>query len=466
MQQPNVVMIVADDMGYGDFGMFNQGPARTPTIDELAREGICLTQHYSGSCVCAPARAALLTGRYPHRTGTIDTLEGLGLDRLGIEEVTIADRLRGAGYRTGLIGKWHLGALDERYHPNARGFDEFVGFRGGWSDYYQWRLDRNGAIEEGDGSYLTDVLAAEASMFIRRNSEMPFFVHVAFNAPHTPLQAPEEFVQRYRESGMEGGVEYIYAMNECMDKGVGQILSTLDEVGCTDNTIVMFTSDNGPQMNVGYSYIDGRNIDTRRFNCGFNGAKGNVYEGGIRVPMILKWPGRLPVNTHSDAFVHYVDWVPTLLDFIGIEYQLDLPLDGTSLATVLSGKLQQEQPVRFWQWNRYSPVMESNAAVRDGRWKLIRPRIDEYMQVKAEHSQMDRDLRYSPELHTAAHIGDEPIRDIPKAAAIELYDLRQDPSETTNLANAHPEKAEELMSKLALWFDEVESERIRKVDFA
>ena len=170
MTQPNIVLIVADDMGYGDFGLFNDGPARTPVLDGLADESVCLTQHYSGSCVCAPARAALMTGRYPHRTGAIDTLEGQGLDRLALCEITLADHFKAAGYATGMVGKWHLGALDPRYHPNARGFDEFVGFRGGWADYYRWRIDRNGAIEHSDGRYLTDVFAAEATAFIQRNA--------------------------------------------------------------------------------------------------------------------------------------------------------------------------------------------------------------------------------------------------------------------------------------------------------
>ena len=202
MTNPNIVLIVADDMGYGDFGLFNDGPARTPVLDGLADESVCLTQHYSGSCVCAPARAALMTGRYPHRTGAIDTLEGQGLDRLALREVTLADHLRAAGYATGMVGKWHLGALDPRYHPNARGFDDFFGFRGGWADYYKWRIDRNGTTEHSDGRYLTDVFASEASAFIARNAQRPFFLHVAFNAPHTPLQAPQELVQPYVDAGL------------------------------------------------------------------------------------------------------------------------------------------------------------------------------------------------------------------------------------------------------------------------
>jgi arylsulfatase A len=188
-------------MGYGDIGAFGNDAVKTPHLDRLAAEGVRLTQHYSASCVCAPARASLLTGRYPHRTGAIDTLDGRGLDRLALREVTLANALKPAGYATALIGKWHLGALDPRYHPNARGFDEFAGFRGGWSDYYQWRLDYNGVIHQSDGRYLTDVFTEEAVQFIQRHRARPFFLHLTYNAPHFPLQAPDEDVAPFLESG-------------------------------------------------------------------------------------------------------------------------------------------------------------------------------------------------------------------------------------------------------------------------
>ena len=195
--RPNIVVVVADDMGYGDLGLFNDGRSSTPHLNALAEEGVCLTQHYSASPVCAPARAGLLTGRYPHRTGAIDTLHGRGLDRIALSELTVADLFRSTGYRTGLIGKWHNGALDPRYHPNARGFDEFAGFSGGASDYYAYTLDLNGTEVEGDGRYLTDVLTEHALAFLRRHAHKPFFLVVAYNAPHFPMQAPETIVERY-----------------------------------------------------------------------------------------------------------------------------------------------------------------------------------------------------------------------------------------------------------------------------
>ena len=244
--RPNVVVVVADDLGYGDLGLFNGGRCNSPYLDALAVSGVCLTQHYSGSPVCAPARASLLTGRYPHRTGAIDTLQGRGLDRIALSETTLADLFRAAGYATGLVGKWHNGALDPRYHPNARGFDEFAGFSGGFSDYYDYSLDVNGTEVEGDGRYLTDVLTDHAVAFVRRHSRSPFFLMVAYNAPHFPMQAPQELVDGYLARGETLGAALTYAMIEVMDAGVGRIDETLHELGLAENTLVLFTSDNGP----------------------------------------------------------------------------------------------------------------------------------------------------------------------------------------------------------------------------
>lgn len=200
-KRPNVILIVADDMGYGDFGVFNDGPARTPHLDALVGEGLCLTQHYAGSPACSPSRAALLTGRYPHRTGALTPMEVRGMDRIALDEATIGDAYKHAGYATGLIGKWHNGALDNRYHPNARGFDEFLGFRGGWMDYFDWWVERNGRRETADGRYLTDVFTDEAVDFITRHRQDPFLLCLMYNAPHSPLQAPDEAVQPYLDAG-------------------------------------------------------------------------------------------------------------------------------------------------------------------------------------------------------------------------------------------------------------------------
>ena len=307
--RPNVIFILVDDMGYGDFSAFNGGLSNTPTLDALMHESVCLTQHYTGSPVCNPSRAALLTGRYSHRTGSLDTLEWWGLERLALRETTLADVFKAAGYATGLVGKWHLGSFDPRYHPIRRGFDEAVCFRGGMHDYYNWRLEFNETVRRADGRYLTDVWAEEAVKFIGRHRDEPFFLHVTFNAPHTPLEAPLDEIKPFTDKGQFNlGVSMIYAMIHRMDTGVAAILDALTRHGLTENTIVVFCSDNGPQFGGQGEHA------TTRFNCHFNGAKGTTYEGGIRVPAIIRWPaGGLSGGRQVTEMVHMTDWFPTLL---------------------------------------------------------------------------------------------------------------------------------------------------------
>ncbi len=452
--RPNIVLILVDDMGYGDIGTFGNEAVQTPGLDHLAAQGICLTQHYSGSPVCAPARAALMTGRYPHRTGAIDTLEGRGLDRLALGEVTVGDLLGSSGYATGLIGKWHLGAMEPQYHPNARGFDEFVGFRGGWSDYWQWRLDVNGTIRPADGRYLTDVLTDEAVQFIDRHRDEPFFLHVTYNAPHFPLQVPDDDAEPFRQTGrFNEGVSLIYGMNRRMDAGVQRILEALDHRGLTDNTFVLFTSDNGPQFGG-----DGE-MRTDRFNGHFSGCKGNVYEGGIRVPAIVRWPSGLDAGERSSAFVHFTDWLPTLLALAGVDVPDRIALDGYSVLPVLRGDRDPVEPQRFWQWNRYTPVPDCNAAMRDGPWKLVRLPIPEAMTITPEDGNMDHRLKYEPETVDGVCRDPEPERTVSLPAPPLLFNVNDDPYEQHDLAAALPDRVAKMQLALENWFDEVESER-------
>ncbi len=453
--RPNIVVILADDMGYGDIGAFGNPDVQTPALDQLAGESLQLMQHYAGSPVCAPSRAALLTGRYPHRTGAIDTLEGRGLDRLALREVTLADVLKSAGYATGLVGKWHLGALDPRYHPNARGFDEFCGFRGGWQDYWQWRLDVNGALRPADGRYLTDVFTDEAVAFIERHRGEPFFLHVAYNAPHFPLQVPDADADPFRETGkFTEGVSLIYGMNRRMDAGVGRILETLDRQGLAEHTLVLFTSDNGPQFGGQGAMC------TTRFNAHFNGCKGNVYEGGIRVPALLRWPACLLGGVETHAFVHFADWMPTLLAAAGVGVPRELKLDGQSVLSALRGEAALPNPRRFWQWNRYTPVATCNAAMRDGAWKLIRPVIRQAMAISKEDGEMDRRLKYEPEAITDICREPEPHRIVPEPPAPLLFNLDDDPCERNDLAARHPERVALMQRALDHWFAEVEADRL------
>jgi len=450
LEKPNIIFILADDMGYGDMGVFNRGLSRTPTLDRMVREGICLTQHYSASPVCAPARASLLTGRYPHRTGAIDTLEGRGLDRLALREITIADVLKSAGYVTGLIGKWHLGALDPRYHPNNRGFDEFVGFSGGWQDYYHWRLDYNGSFKRADGRYITDVFTEEAIEFIRRHKKERFFLHLAYNAPHFPFQAPEEELEPFLKTGrFTRGVSLIYAMISRMDKGIERVQEELKKQGIEENTIVLFTSDNGPQFGG-----EGE-MCTTRFNCGFNGAKGSVYEGGIRVPVIIRWQAVPGSGTQINEFTHFTDWFPTLLAIAGTEPPEGLKIDGENILPVLMGEKREMSPKRFWQWNRYTPVITSNAAMRDGKWKLVRPAINETMFISRRDGEMDIALKYEPERFTDIMREPEPRRKLPPPPPPQLFNIDIDPLEKNDCAPSEPDRVKKMLFELEDWFESV-----------
>lgn len=450
----NVVVVIADDMGYGDLGLHNGGRSSTPHLNALAEQGVRLAQHYSGSPVCSPARASFLTGRYPHRTGAVDTLHGRGLDRIALSEVTVADVFRAAGYRTGIVGKWHNGALDRRFHPNARGFDEFAGFSGGYSDYYNYTLDVNGTDVAGDGRYLTDVLTEHAASFVRRHAATPFFLVVAYNAPHFPMQAPSDVVQRYRSRGETLGAALTYAMIEVMDRGIGRLDGTLRDLGLLDDTILLFTSDNGPYLG------EVQGVSLARSNHGLRGAKHYVFEGGIRVPAIVRWPSRLPAGSVSAEPTHFTDWLPTLAAATGVPVPTALDLDGDDVLAVLRGERPLAARTRCWQSNRYAPRVEGNAAIRDGDWKLVRPAIPSTMVVTEEDREIDRALN----LGHADRIAEVDDRPLPEPESVEpgepmLFDLATDPGEARDLAGTFPERVAELSHALDAWFDEVESER-------
>ena len=468
MSHPNFILIVADDMGYGDFGVFSEGRVNTPNLDRLVDEGLCLTQHYSGSPVCSPARAALLTGRYPHRTGAVTPQEVRGMDRIALRERTIGDIFKASGYKTGLIGKWHNGALDDRYHPNARGFEEFVGFRGGWMDYWDWRVERNGTPEKSDGRYLTDVFTEEAIAFVRRHQVAPFFLCLTYNAPHSPLHAPEEITRRYVEAGHTESVAMTYAMIEQMDHGVGQLLTELDTLGLTENTFVSFTSDNGPAMRLRPDQVpEGVSVDTERPNAGYRGAKGLVYEGGIRVPWIARWPAGLS-HGRCDELVHFTDWLPTLTAIAGVALrESGLPLDGSDVVRTLQGEGSEER-TRFWQCNSYSPVYTSNAAIRQGDWKLVRPRLaiqpanTAAEAAMARYVELDIAYKYHPETVTLMQ-DPEPDFIIPSPLPPELYNVASDPFETTDLAAQEPDRLSNMLSELENWCEEMEHDRIEAI---
>jgi arylsulfatase A len=461
---PNIVLIVADDLGYGDLGCSGNPLARTPNIDTLAGSGATLNEHYSGSPVCSPARAALLTGRYPHRTGVIDTREVRGLSRLSTREVTLADRLKMAGYVTALIGKWHLGSVGARYAPQNRGFDEFVGFLGGSSDYWDYWLSHNGDYVRSDGSYLTDRLTVAATDFIARHHQRPFFLEIAYNAPHSPLQAPKSALDDFEALTLSEEVKTIYAMIAVMDAGVGRVLQALDDFHIADDTIVIFTSDNGPDMS-GSPQLGGEpKPELVRFNAGLRGSKGVVFDGGVRVPALVRWPSGLGEKaTTVSQPTHFVDWTPTILEACSLSeslYSRPAPaLDGHSFMGLLRGDDSGGRSQLAWQWNRYAPLPRCNAALRRGPWKLVWPALEGSMHAFAEDSAADRrldDPRVQPRALEA--YSPEVFRKVAEPAEPLLFDLSCDPGETSNLAPGQPSLVRELIDDLDAWFADVRAE--------
>lgn len=443
---PNIIVILADDLGYGDLGCYGNGIVETPNLDRLAAEGTLLNQHYSASPICAPARAALLTGRYNHRVGAFSVESSAGVDRIGLREATMGDDFRAAGYATGLIGKWHSGLHDNRYLPHNRGFQEFFGFPNGGMDYWDWICMRNGATVKSDGRYLTDVFTGEAVDFIDRHHEHPFLLHLAYNAPHTPFQATEKELEKYRgREDITDAVAILYAMIDRMDQGIGKVLERLDHWGIAENTVILVTSDNGPMM------FNRNGMDCRRYNGPFRGAKLDVLEGGIRVPAIVRWPGRVQAGVESAAPVHFCDWLPTFLAAAGAKH-LGLPMDGENVLPLLEGKEGPHEKTFFWQFNRYLPVPYCNAAIRKGDWKLYWPWIPEGKTKRPSDQAAFERLIHEPHFEMEVN-PPEPFTKFSDPALPELYCLSEDLREAHNLAEKQPDKVQVLKREFENWFE-------------
>jgi arylsulfatase A len=379
------------------------------------------------------------------------------LERLSLQETTLAEVFQAGGYRTGLVGKWHLGAFDRRYHPLRRGFDESICFRGGLHDYFDWRLEYGYQPVRSDGRYLTDVFTEEAVNFIERNARQSFFLHLAYNAPHFPLQVPDDELQPVLDTNLfNPSVSRIYAMINRMDKGIQRVLAALDEHGVRDNTIIVFASDNGPEFAVQNGH------STERFNCHFHGAKGTVYEGGIRVPQMICWPDGLRAGSSISETVHFCDWFPTLIRLCGLPDPEGLDLDGVDVSGLLNGEPCQLPQKRFWQWNRYTPVPQCNAAIRDGDWKLVYPQIDEAMEVP-DIEWLNVSM-YNPEhfIENGIITDPDPVRQLSPPGRPELYNLKEDPLERMDLSDAHPDRVRRMKRDLETWFEAVEAERRRE----
>ncbi len=380
---PNVVIFLADDQGWGDVGFNGNTTVQTPNIDRIAGEGAVFS-HFYVSPVCSPTRAEMLTGRYHVRSGVTSTSSGA--ERLNLDETTMADVFHAAGYATGAFGKWHNGT-QAPYHPNARGFDEFYGFASGhWGNYFSPPLEHNGEIVRGNG-YVVDDFTDKALAFIERNTLRPFLAYLPYNTPHSPMQVPAEYWDRFAErpigqSHRDPALEdpeftrAALAMTENIDWNVGRVLDALDSLGLADDTIVLYFSDNGPN---GW-----------RWNAGMKGRKGSTDEGGVRSPMAMRWPEVIATGTEVTQIAAAIDLLPTLADLAGIDIDAPLPLDGLSLGPALRGQdAGMEDRFIFSHWRGRTSVRSARYRL-DHEGKLFDMRADpgQYHDVRTDHPEI------------------------------------------------------------------------------
>ncbi len=421
---PNIIYILADDLGYGDLGCYGQQKIKTPNLDQMARDGMRFTNHYAGSTVCAPSRCSLMTGYHTGHTfirGNKE-IQPEGQYPIPGETKTLAKLMKQAGYVTGCIGKWGLGSPGSEGDPLKQGFDFFYGYncqRHAHSYYpeYLWRNDRKVSLKGNENgqknTYSHDLLAREALNFMLANSNRPFFLYLPFTIPHAEIQVPEDSYRDYEGAFPEkpfinkSGGGYDTQMNPRatmagmitrMDRDIGKIFDLLKRLDLDENTLVIFTSDNGPHKEGGIG-----EVDFFASNGPFKGAKRDLYEGGIRVPMIARWPGTIKAGTVSDYVSAFWDVLPTLAELGGIEAPAGI--DGISFLPTLMGKSQPGHPYLYWEFHE----MGGRQAVRMDNWKGIR-----------------QDVFSKPE------------------SPIELYDLKDDPGETENVAADHPQVVQKI----------------------
>jgi len=402
-RQPNIVLIMTDDQGWGDIHSHGNAALDTPVLDRLAGQGARFDRFYV-SAVCAPTRASLLTGRHHLRCGVSGVTRGLETMRAG--EVTLAEVLRGAGYATGIFGKWHNG-MHFPQHPNGQGFEEFLGFCAGhWNNYFDTTLERNGRPAPTRG-FITDVLTDAALEFIERHRARPFFCYVPYNAPHGPFQAPDRQFDKYKAHGLADREACVYAMVENIDDNVGRLLERLDALDLARDTIVIFLTDNGP--------------NTERFNGGMRGRKGSPDEGGVRVPFFIRWPGRIEAGRTVARIAAHIDVFPTLLDLCGLPAPSEPRLDGVSLAPLLTGEAR-DWPDRllFSHWAQGENPRPFPGAVRTQRHRLVQR----------------------------------------KKGGPELYDMTADPAQANDIATEAPDVVRRLSEAYDAWFKDVTREPI------
>jgi arylsulfatase A-like enzyme len=409
-RKPNILLIVADDLGNADLGVHGCKDIPTPHIDALANSGVRCTNGYVSGPYCSPTRAGLLTGRYQTRFGHEFNPGAKGPEMgLPLTETTLADRLKAAGYVTGLVGKWHLGGSD-KHHPQKRGFDEFFGFLGGANSYFPGKSKGQailrGTQDADENEYLTDALGREAVAFVDRHKAKPFFLYLAFNAVHTPMHAPDAGLKKF--AAIRDGTRQIYAaMLSSMDDAIGKVMDKLRAEKLESDTLVFFISDNGGPTMQGTT-INGS------VNTPLRGSKRTTLEGGIRVPFFVSWKGRLPAGKTFDKPVIQLDIPATALAAAGVVVKPEWKLDGVNLGPFLSGESSRGQPHDALHW-RFGAQM----AIREGDWKLV---------------------KYDPNADGAKG---------PLVA--KLYNLADDIGEKNDLATKQPEKVKELQAAWDRW---------------
>jgi arylsulfatase A len=401
---PNVVIILSDDLGYGDQQYHGNPYLKTPNLDRLGTEGVAIS-HFYACPSCTASRAALLTGRWTYRTGAWTTSKGG--DYMRLDEVTIAEMLGNAGYRTGIFGKWHLGEVYP-YVPPEQGFEDGLYHRSsGDAAYFDPILEHNLQPVYTEG-YMTDVTTDAAMRFVKDNRDKPFFLYLPFQAPHNPPEAPASYVEPYSAKGLDKHTATIYGMITCIDDNVGRLLKTLDDLNLTSDTIVIYLSDNGPD----------RGTSSGRYNCGLRGQKGSVYEGGIRVPFFIRWPARLEAGKKIETIpCANIDLLPTIAEACQVALPGANEIDGVSLLPLLTGE-GQDPPDRLLffhlQWDPHHlviPKPQPNGAVRGRRYKLVND--------------------------------------------TELYDMIEDPAEQTDIAVQNPDLVELLRNRYYKWWKDV-----------
>ncbi len=404
-RRPNIIWIMADDMGWGDPGCYGQQHIQTPHIDRLATQGMRFTSAYAGSAVCAPSRSCLMTGQHSGHTRVRWNHSVRTGDRVPLlpEDTTVAKVLRDAGYTTGIFGKWGLGEPGTTGIPGRHGFADWYGFlnQDHAVDYYTDHLWRNETKEPipanqngAKGEYTTDLFTREALRFIRVNRWNPFFLYLTYTAPHADLQVPSQGI--YKDKPWSEADKNYAAMITHMDRGIGQVMELLSRLRLATQTLVFFTSDNGAGHKSGLPLFKGTGA--------FRGAKGDVYEGGLRVPMIARWPGRIAAGTVSDFPWAFWDLLPTAAEFAAAK--LPPGIDGISVLPVLLGK--PDAPKReYFYWESHQKGFHQ--AIREGNWKGVRHGLQ---------------------------------------GPLELYDLAADPSEKQDLAAAQPDIAARLTARL------------------